>query len=307
MPIDRFADYLRYEVNSSPQTVRMYGRVAREWREFLTGGNAGTEFKPSEATVNDVRAWAGRMTREGLTMRSVRAKLSALSTFYEYLCQREGCTQNPVKSVHSGRLPKPLPQFVKPEETSAVLDAKIDNEDFTEVRNRLIVDLLYSTGMRAAELIGLTNASVDTQRGEIRVIGKRNKERSIPFGSELADSLAKYKALRGATVGQDTDKPDAPLLCRPDGQPVYYGLVNRIVHSQLDGATSASKRSPHVLRHSFATDMLNNGADLTAVQRLLGHASLATTQIYTHITYSELLNNYELAHPRAQKHRRTTR
>ncbi|MDE6131284.1 MAG: tyrosine-type recombinase/integrase, partial [Muribaculaceae bacterium] len=158
--------------------------------------------------------------------------------------------------------------------------------------------MFYTTGMRAAELIGLRDADVDTRRCELKVLGKRNKERIIPFGQELQEMIELYRTLREKEIpGLQADE----FFVRPDGQPVYYVLVNKAVHSLLDGRVSATKRSPHVLRHSCATDMLNNGADLTAVQRLLGHASLATTQIYTHLSIRDLKNNYKLAHPRAQK------
>ena len=158
--------------------------------------------------------------------------------------------------------------------------------------------MLYSTGMRRAEIIGLADTAVDSIRHELKVLGKRNKERIIPFGKELADAIDAYRATRRRETG--IDRPDT-FFIRADGSPLYPMLVERIVKEALTGHTHATRLSPHTLRHSFATDMLNNGADLSGLQKLLGHASLETTQVYTHITYRELKQNYKLAHPRAQK------
>ncbi|MDE6459066.1 MAG: tyrosine-type recombinase/integrase [Muribaculum sp.] len=179
-----------------------------------------------------------------------------------------------------------------------MLDAEIDTDDFNQVRDRLIVDMIYTTGLRASEVTGLLDADIDTARGELKVLGKRNKERIIPFGPELAKMIAQYRNLRASTV----PPPAADeFFVRKSGEPIYRKLVYNAVHNALSGHTVARRQSPHVLRHSFATDMLNNGADLYSVQQLLGHQSLATTQVYTHITYRELKQNYQQAHPRALK------
>lgn len=294
--IDDFAQYLQLERNYSALTVRAYVEALQSWGEFVTGGELDVDAAKS-ATMADVRAWVARLSATGHSVTTVRARLAALRTFYSYLCHRHGATANPAQSVRVARTPQRLPAFITPAETAAVLDADVDANDFEAVRNRLMVDMLYETGMRAAELIGLEDARVDASAGTLRVLGKRRKERVIPFGPSLAAAIQAYRQLRDATAGGRTER----FFTRPDGQPVYYGLVNRTVHAALDGQVNSSRRSPHVLRHSFATDMLNNGADISAVQHLLGHASLATTQIYTHVTYSELLKNYNNAHPRAQQ------
>ena len=173
-------------------------------------------------------------------------------------------------------------------------------DDFETVRDALIVNMLYTTGMRAAELVDLDDGKVDCLACELKVHGKRNKERIIPFGKELKEMITRYRQIRNSTIGNSA--PADPFFVRPDGKRVYYQLVYRVVRRTLSAArVSSSRRSPHVLRHSFATDMLNDGADLTAIQKLLGHNSLATTQRYTHLSYRELQQNYQLAHPRAQK------
>lgn len=314
--IDRFVRHLGSELNYSPLTVTHYRRVIEEWRDFSAAGtDAATDgFHPAEATQADVRAWAASLSAKGLSSRTVRWKLSALSSFYDYLCRYDGLPSNPVTGIHVARTPQMLPSFIPANETSAVMDSAVAQATgagvtddaaaaFTACRDALIVMMLYETGMRAAELIGLRDADADDSTGTLRVLGKRNKERDVPVGPGLCRNMRLYRRLRNAVLpdyDSGTDR-DRPFFTRVSGEPLYYALVNKIVHLALDGNVNAARRTPHVLRHSFATDMLNNGADLRAVQQLLGHSSLATTQIYTHITYNELLNNYNLAHPRSRK------
>ncbi len=238
------------------------------------------------------------MASEGITTRSIRRKIQSLRAFYKYLMRRHGLQSNPAAELTTARMPKHLPSFIRPEQTEKILDEDYDHNDFTETRNHLIIDMFYSTGMRCSELIGLLDADVNLQRCELKVLGKRNKERIIPFGEEMRTLIIEYRKLRDDKIGTAASPH---FFVRPDGRPLYRNLAYRIVHDTLSGRVTAEKCSPHVLRHSFATDMLNNGADITAVQQLLGHQSLSTTQIYTHLSYRELLNNYKLAHPRAQK------
>ncbi len=211
---------------------------------------------------------------------------------------RHGAHSNPAAELELAKADKPLPVFVRQDETNDILNEEFDRNDFTQTRNRLIVLMLYTTGMRASELMGLLDAAVDTEKGELKVLGKRNKERIIPFGDELSEMITLYRELRDNTV---PPPPADEFFVRESGEPLYRDLIYKVVHNTLAGRTVAARQSPHVLRHSFATDMLNNGADLYSVQQLLGHQSLATTQVYTHITYRELKHNYELAHPRAAK------
>lgn len=359
MLIEKFLQHLSSELNYSPLTVTSYRRVVGQWRDFLCAIGAADASEDTPASAHaystqtedndmagmssvdealmsaqqaDVRSWVSGLALAGLSVRTVRWKLSALSTFYGYLCRYHGLAVNPVHGIVMARGTRSLPTFIPAEETAAVMADAAAREDaaavdtvssqegereqsgekagaeehFDAARDALILLMFYETGMRSVELIGLTDGAVDTGASTVKVLGKRRKERVIPIGPELCRHIAEYRRLRSAVLpGYALTAHEAPFFVRPDGEPVYYGLVRRIVHKALDGRVSSTKRSPHVLRHSFATDMLNNGADLRAVQELLGHSSLATTQIYTHVSYTELLNNYKLAHPRAQKSRRT--
>lgn len=306
-----FLTYIRCELSLSVHTVLSYSVDLRQFREFVTGipqpkSSPGCDrppvndgFDPVTVTTSDIRQWLLTLAEHGVTPRTLRRKLTAISSFYAYLLRQGLVKTNPARDVEMAKTPKPLPVNLRPAEVNGIieqdLDAAREEGGFTATRDSLILLMLYSTGMRRAELIGLTDASVDCARGELKVLGKRNKERIIPFGSELREAVESYRRKRDATTGGATRM----FFVRPDGSPLYPMLVERIVKRALQGRAHAGRLSPHVLRHSFASDMLNNGADLVAVQQLLGHESLATTQVYTHITYRELKQNYQLAHPRA--------
>lgn len=295
--VERYLTYLRCELNYSVHTVSSYSRDIRQFADYCSN-TAGTDFNPVNATNSDIRAWIATLSRRGDNRRTLRRKVQSLRSFYKYLMLMGVTDRNPAVDIAIARPTATLPAFIRSEEINSLLDSEYDTTDLIECRNRLIITLLYTTGMRRAELIGLLDRNIDTSRGELKVLGKRNKERVIPFGNELKSMIDHYRALR-----REKGIDHAPqLLTRPDGQPLYARIVNSIVGKILDpDAIHAPRRSPHVLRHTFASDMLNNGADLNAVQQLLGHSSLSTTQIYTHISYRELKQNYQLAHPRAQK------
>lgn len=294
--IDKFLSYIAHELCLSPNTVSAYRTDLLMWHDFATRGGQ-RPFTPEAYTVNQLRLWVAESART-VSVRTVRRRVQSLRAFYRYLMRNCGLLNNPAAELQLSRLPKSLPVYVRPAETEKMIDSLQERCDrsLNDLRDCLIVDMLYSTGMRCSELIGLTDGNVDTRRGELKVLGKRNKERIIPFGKELNTLITKYREIRGASA------PGAPFFTRPDGRPLYRKMVYNVVHqAMLDEGVHAERMSPHVLRHSFATDMLNEGAGLNSVQQLLGHASLTTTQIYTHITYRELQHNYQLAHPRAQK------
>lgn len=295
--IRQFLSHLVSELGYSAHTVEAYGRDLRQWADFATGGKPET-LRPVDVSRSDLRLWVASLASSHISPRTIKRKVSSLRSFYRYLLRNGEVKVNPAAGLTLPKPSKVLPVYVRHEETESILDTPVAPDDFASVRDRLILDILYSTGMRCSELISLRDADVDTARGELKVLGKRNKERIIPFGKDLADAIDAYRATRRRETG--IDRPDT-FFIRADGSPLYPMLVERIVKEALTGHTHATRLSPHTLRHSFATDMLNNGADLSGLQKLLGHASLETTQVYTHITYRELKQNYKLAHPRAQK------
>ena len=300
--IDRFLRYLKDELGYSPLTLEAYELDLGQWAFYATGGKPG-ELVVNDVTTADLKAWVADEA-ERLSSRSLRRKISSLRSFFRYLLRIGQVESNPASHLRMPKIPHPLPVNIRPEETAKILAQDEDSPaDFAETRNRLILDILYSTGMRCSELVGLKDADVNTGRGELKVLGKRNKERVIPFGPELAEAIDEYRRQRDssqATAIAARD-PDAPLLVRDNGEPIYRKMVYNVVHRLLsEGGAHASRLSPHVMRHSMATDMLNAGAPLSSVQQLLGHSSLSSTQIYTHVTYRDLQHNYQLAHPRAQ-------
>ena len=272
MGIDGFLKYLRYELNYSAHTVLSYSNDLHQFSSFLTGGEK--EFDPCSVTVADVRSWMLYMSKSGYAARTIRRKIQSLRAYYRHL----------------------LKSFVRENGMDSVLDSEFDKEDFESVRDRLVVTMLYETGIRRAELISLKKSDVNTISCELKVHGKRNKDRVVPFGGELKNLLQLYMRLREQLP--ENWRPE--LFLTKKGNPLYPSLVYKVVTEALSAVTSA-KRSPHTLRHSFASVLLNNGADLNSVKEMLGHESLATTQIYTHITYRELKQNYKHAHPRALK------
>ncbi|MCH4154824.1 MAG: tyrosine-type recombinase/integrase [Muribaculaceae bacterium] len=295
MLIESFLKYLRYELNLSTYTVLSYKNDLRQFTDFIAGGEE--KFEPKGVTQNDVRAWMVQLANSGDVARTVRRKVQAVRALYKYLMKHGEVDADPAADIELAKIPKKLPSYIRQSSMDTLLAEPIDENDFIAVRDRLIVLTLYSTGIRRAELIGLLDSNVDTDSCEMKVHGKRDKDRIVPFGDELRDAIEHYRKLRDKEVG----KACTTLFVRPNGEPLYPSLVYNTVHNALLTVGGGQKLSPHVLRHTFASAMLNGGAGIDSVKELLGHESLAATQVYTHITFSELKNNYKLAHPRAQK------
>lgn len=297
MRTEDFLKYLRYELNYSAHTVSSYKCDIGQLADYLTGGAPGELDAPS-VTPSDIRAWVAHLAKQGDSARTIRRKVQAVRAFYKYLMKAGDVAENPAADVELAKVRKGLPAFVREENINALLDEDLDSRSFTQIRDKLIVMTLYETGIRRAELIGLKDGNVDTAQRQIKVLGKRNKERIIPFGPELARWIELYRSARARAVGAESP---AAFFIRESGQPMYPMLVHRVVTQALTRAGGSERQSPHVLRHTFASAMLNGGADLNSVKELLGHESLAATQVYTHITFGELKSNYEHAHPRALK------
>lgn len=292
--IEEFIQYLRYEKNYSTHTVVAYECDLNQFLDF-----AKLHFDASDVHAFDsdlIRSWMVSLLESGVSARSVNRKLSSLKTYWHFLRRSEGVAGNPFRKVIPPKASKPLPAFLKEAEMELLLGKTIEDEDFfPEVRDRLILDLFYSTGMRLSELIGLTDDAVDLKSCSLKVTGKRNKQRVIPFGASLSHSINQYVKIRNDQVERVCDR----LLVRNDGTPLYPQMVYRMVHQRLAEVGTLNKNSPHVLRHTFATTLLNRGAELNAVKELLGHSSLSATEVYTHTTFAELKKVYKQAHPRA--------
>ena len=293
MLIDAFLDYLRLERNYSERTIVSYRTDLKEFEEFLEKTETGLGF--TEVHTDNVRNWISDLMDEGRKATSVNRKLSSLRSFYRFLLRKNWITVNPMLKIVGPKKKKPLPSFVREKDMNRLLDGLSFGEGFVGVRDRTILEMFYATGMRLSELIGLDDVDVDFSAKLVKVTGKRNKQRLIPFGNELAEDLLIYNKVRNETFPEGTEA----FFVRKDGKRMYPMQVYRLVKRNLSKVVTLKKRSPHVLRHTFATAMLNDNAELRAVQELLGHESLATTEVYTHTTFEELKKVYELAHPRA--------
>ena len=244
-----------------------------------------------------IRAWIMDLIDNKISGRSVNRKLSSLKTFFRYLRKNNLVTANPMLKILPPKTNKALPEFVSNEQMNLLLDDVNFEEGFEGKRDRLIIEMFYFTGIRLAELVGLTNADVDLEKKQIKVLGKRNKERIIPFGNILERSIVAYISEREKMTG--TVRAEQAFFTTKKGLKIYKKLVYRVVNSYLSKVSTLKKKSPHILRHTFATHMLNNGADLNAIKELLGHANLSATQVYTHNTIDKLKSIYNQAHPRA--------
>ena len=293
MFIDSFIGYLKVERCYSAHTLRAYEGDLKAFKEYVAQLDGSLSFQEVDADV--VRLWMASMVDAGCAPASVCRKLSALRSFFAYLRADCGVALNPLAGLKGPKCRKKLPAFIKEEEMDALIDEVSYGEGYVACRDRMIMQLFYETGVRLSELVGLDVSSVDMQADVLKVLGKRNRERVIPFASGLKAALAVYLQERAAFASA----ADGALFLSVRGGRIPPGSVYRMVRRYLSDTVSAKKKSPHVLRHSFATAMLNNNAELGAVKELLGHRQLSTTEIYTHLSFEDLKGFYDKAHPRA--------
>ena len=292
MLLDEFLKYLQLEKRYSLHTIKAYQIDLTQFQDYL---EETYESVLQKAKHPMVRSWLAQMLDYGISPRSVNRKITTLKSFYKFLLKVEKIKEDPTIKVVSPKMSKKLPVFVEIGQMRQLLDDLDFPDDYAGVRDKLMIELFYSTGIRQAELIHLKIKDIDFSSNVIKVLGKRNKERLIPLTIELRQKIDTYLKLRAKLPTKDS----LYLLLTNKGKKLYPSLVYRQVNHYLSKVTSLDKKSPHVLRHTFATHMLNNGADLNAIKELLGHANLSATQVYTHNTIDKLKKVYNQAHPRA--------
>ena len=292
-----FLTYLEAELNRSPLTIEVYRNSLKQFREFLD--EKAEQLAWDEVDEDVVRDWMVELMERGENARTVCKKLSALKTFYRFLLQRGWVKRDPVHNLQGPKKEKLLPTFVREQEMDELLDGQYFSDDLQGQRDRLILLTLYSTGIRRAEMVGLNWKDVDFSLKQLKVTGKRNKQRIVPFGTEMEQALNQYRQLL-KTEEERLGSLPAVFRSVRTGKRITSQQIYEVVKKYLSLVTTLKKKSPHVLRHSFATAMLNHEADLQSVKDLLGHVNLATTEIYTHTTFEELKRMYNQAHPRAK-------
>ena len=290
---DSFLDYLLYERNYSKGTVRCYQADILELQKF--GEELLGDLTPSDVDAGLIREWITSLMDRGCAPNTVNRKLSSVRSYYKYLLRKGMVAADPLQKITGPKKKKPLPVFLREGDVNRLLDDVDFGEGFEGCRDRLIIEMFYATGMRLSELIGLDDKDIDFSASLIKVTGKRNKQRLLPFDEELRCSMQEYVNVRNQALPVRSDA----FFIRKTGERLNRSIVAYIVKRNLSKVVTVKKRSPHVLRHTFATAMLNNGADLGSIKELLGHESLATTEVYTHTTFEELKKVYNQAHPRA--------
>lgn len=293
--INEFLQYLQYEKNYSSHTVLSYHTDLMQFCNFVA--IPPEDFTPGTISPSIIQQWILSLLDRGDSPRSISRKISTLKSFWHFLLVRGYADKNPTLKLALPKTNKQLPAFYKQQEMDNVLAENVRTGGFEAIRDRMIIELFYETGLRVSELVSLKDSTLDLDSRQLRVIGKRNKERVIPLGDEICEDLKSYQAIRNKEIELQSDA----LFVRENGMALYAKAVYNIVHKKMSEVSTLHKQSPHVLRHTFATTLLNNGADINAVKDLLGHSSLAATQVYTHVSFSELNKIYKQAHPRANK------
>lgn len=292
MVSEDFLKYLQYEKRYSSHTITAYKNDIIQYHDFLK--QSDLEFE--QANHKSIRLWIVSLMDNQLDTKSVNRKISSVRSFYKFLLKQGLIAENPVLKVLSPKISKKLPSFIADDKINLLLDEVNFTDNFSGVRDKLVIELLFATGIRLSELLSLKTKDVFIAERTIKVLGKRNKERIIPLNTSVISLLEEYSNSRDL---QNFDTNQDALMITDKGEKAYPKLIYRIVQKYLTLISTQSKKSPHILRHSFATSLLNKGADINAIKDLLGHASLAATQVYTHNSIERLKSIYKQAHPKA--------
>jgi integrase/recombinase XerC len=290
--VQSFLNYIEFEKRYSKHTLFSYTNDLLQFENFLNP----YEKKISEANHLDIRNWMVSMMENKITPRTINRKVSALKSFYKFLLRKQAIKKNPLAKVQTPKISKRLPAFVEEPGIEKLLNQTEFTEGYDGELEKIMIEIFYGTGIRRTELIHLRETDFDSYSSQIKVLGKGNKERIIPIHTELRNSLQKFISIKKETI---TEQQENFLLVSSSGKKLTTAKVYRTVNRYLNLVTTIDKKSPHTLRHTFATHLMNNGADINAVKELLGHGSLAATQVYTHNTIDKLKNIYKQAHPKA--------
>ena len=291
---DSFIEYLQFEKRYSSNTIISYRKDLSDFFDFINANFDDVELK--YINHNFIRSWLSSLKGKGLGAKSIKRKISSLKSFFKYQLKIESIEVSPMSKVISPKVGKRLPVFVKESETKNLIELlNSANEDWKTLNAKILISVFYATGMRLSELIGLKENQVDFSRSQIKVLGKGSKERVIPVSKGIVEMIKEYQQLKR----KEFEKTEDSLLVTEKGKKIYPKYAYLLVNKYLSESSTLEKKSPHILRHTFATHLMNNGADLNAVKELLGHSSLASTQVYTHNTIEKLKNVHKKAHPKS--------
>ncbi len=291
---DSFMEYLQFEKRYSSNTIISYRKDISDFFDFINANFDDVELK--YINHNFIRSWLASLKGKGLGAKSIKRKISSLKSFFKYQLKIESIEVSPMSKVISPKVGKRLPVFVKESETKNLIELlNSANEDWKTLNAKILISVFYATGMRLSELIGLKENQVDFSRSQIKVLGKGSKERVIPVSKGIVEMIKEYQQLKR----KEFEKTEDSLLVTEKGKKIYPKYAYLLVNKYLSESSTLEKKSPHILRHTFATHLMNNGADLNAVKELLGHSSLASTQVYTHNTIEKLKNVHKKAHPKS--------
>ncbi len=293
---EKFLKYIEFRKKYSLHTINSYAQDLTQFNNFCIENNQISSKNEIVTDFKIIRRWIANLAENKIGSRSINRKLSTLRSYYNYLIREGVIKTNPISKIVRPKTEKKLPKFINQEKLNILLDSELFEDSFDGIRNKLIIELLYGTGIRRSELIGIKLQDIDLEKKTIKVLGKGNKQRIIPFPIVIIPVINKYLNFR-----KEINTEVNNLLITKSGKKLYPNLVYRVVTKNVSYVSSIKKKSPHTLRHSYATHLLNNGADINAVKELLGHANLSATQIYTHNTFEKLNKIYKQAHPRAKK------
>ena len=292
--VDNFLRYIEHEKRFSKHTIISYATDLSQFSIFIS--DKYHQQSPLEADYNMIRSWMIHLIENKIEPRSVNRKIACLKSYYKFLLRQNAIVKNPTLRIKAPKVKKRLPVFIEEMNMSSLLNDYIFTDTFSDIRDKMILELLYGTGMRLSELIGIEDSDINLYDSTMRVTGKGNKERVIPIHEKLKETIEVYNKVKDSTF---LNQKDSSFILTDKGLKAYPIFIQRIVKKYLTMVSTSEKKSPHVLRHSFATHLLNKGADLNAIKDLMGHANLAATQVYTHNSMEKLKNIFKQAHPKA--------